>query len=177
MNGRCGNPVLPARNAFHHGSPWPSIVPPPLISRSCALSAVMLLAYPLFPFGYREKSLSILMVASFSTLSRIPLPSANGPVRYCPAGTSTVPPPAAVQAATAFSKALVFNVVPSGLAPKSVILKTRGGITGRAGSAFPTAKQRPGARSRVTTAAEQKSGLIMEMERVENDDILLPPRD
>src|SRR4029078_6996372 len=57
------------------------------------------------------------------------------PVRYLPAANFTVPPPAFSAAASASLIAVRSLVVPSPLAPSSVIENDLSGICGRAGSA------------------------------------------
>src|SRR5580698_312281 len=62
------------------------------------------------------------------------LSSAMGPDSHFPEGTMTRPPPAAEQAVMAFRKASVFSVCPSGIAPKSAMLKSLSGKVGSTGA-------------------------------------------
>src|SRR5665213_212761 len=84
------------RGAFgngHHGAPWPSIAPGPLISMSCRLVPEMNVVPRLVPPGYMPSG-SIRRIAPASTWRLTELFKVNGPQRKTPGGISTVPPAA-----------------------------------------------------------------------------------
>src|SRR5215218_5011871 len=80
--------------------------------------------------SYAFGSVTNLIVAPSRTSRFTRLRRWIGPVRNVPAGTTTLPPPAALHAATAWLKATVQSVAPSPFAPYRVTGNARAGTRG-----------------------------------------------
>src|SRR5882762_3754914 len=83
--------------ASHHGAPWPSMTPEPLISTSCRLEPEMKFAGDVTPPGYLSNG-SMVSVAPASSWRLRLFTNVNGPHRKYPGVMRTVPPPARLAA-------------------------------------------------------------------------------
>ena len=110
-------------------SPFPSITPLPVMAMFSAPLAdigdwqrrVSSPSNEVLIMGYCVWSAVKSTNAFSSKCKLILLFSTIGPVSHNPAGTVTVPPPCCATASIALANASVFNVIPSAIAPNSVI--------------------------------------------------------
>ena len=110
-------------------SPLPSNTPWPVIAIFSALRAeigdwqrrVSKPSKEVFIMGYSEWSALNNTNAFFSVYRFTLLNSSMGPVNHKPSGIMTLPPPLALTCWIASLIAFVFKVIPSGLAPKSMM--------------------------------------------------------
>src|SRR3954447_9735893 len=86
----------------------------------------------------------------------------TAPVRKVPAGTTTRPPPAALQAAIALAIGAVQSVVPSPTAPKAVIGKSRAGKVGTVMRATIMSARAQGLATNAALAGVHRPGISSE---------------